>query len=170
MKHPKYLLPVLGLLIVAATLWCIRHPRTLPENQCSPVYQHYAQVPGIQASFVKDFPLNDTLSIDVTFLQATTDSAWTLLRQDFGVKPLHNKIIERHGKNAVSMRLAPKKDYSLPMDTTCRTNNDLLLISRAEQIICIFHVSSSWQIKAIEDWQFNAMINRTPLKTIENEQ
>jgi hypothetical protein len=170
MKNKRPLFVVLLCLLLAGGVVLALIPCSPMPWQCSKLYWQYRGQEGIKATYVKQYPVDDTTLVDVTLLQATTDSAWTLLSQDFGVKPLNNKIIERHGKNAVSMRLAPKKDYSLPMDTTCRTNNDLLLISRAEQIICIFHVSSSWQIKEIEDWQFNAMINRTPLKTIENEQ
>ena len=169
MKHQKYILPVLGLLILATTLWCIRQPRILPESQCSPAYWHYAQVPGIEASFVKDFPLNDTVSIDVTLLQATTDPAWQRLREDFGINHLTPKMLDNLNKGKVVTRFAPKCNYSMLMDSVCKVNNDLLSFSFTDQIVSVFHVEDTVQFHAVKMWQLNAMINKYPLKKIKNE-
>lgn len=59
-------------------------PRQLTPEECGALYQRYKDAEGIDASFIKDFPVNDTLSVDVTTLQATTDSAWCALLLNFG--------------------------------------------------------------------------------------
>lgn len=70
-----------GLLVCAAV---VLRPRQLPLEECSQLYRDYADNPHVTVAFIKDFPVNDTLRVDVTTLQATTDSAWYALLQDFG--------------------------------------------------------------------------------------
>ena len=72
---------LVGGLVSAAVLG---RPRQLPLEECSPEYLRYKDAPGIKASFVKDFPVNDTLAVDVLLLEATSDSAWCALLLDFG--------------------------------------------------------------------------------------
>lgn len=72
-------------LVVAALVLVVKyHPRTVPIEECSQIYRDYADNPHIAVAFIKDFPVNDTLAVDVTTLQATTDSAWCALLLDFG--------------------------------------------------------------------------------------
>jgi len=169
-KSHLWLWLVLGMLLVLVvlTLWH-RWYWFFPNRAASSVYVKYHGTDGLKVAFVKDFPLNDTVSVDVTLLQATTDSAWQVLREDFGVKQLNDTVERINGSKATSYRYAPKKDYSLPMDTTCHANNDLLFLSRYEQTIGVFHIDYSYQIKAIKDWLFEAMINNLSLKTMNHE-
>ena len=55
------------------------------------------------------------------------------------------------------------------MDTSCPINNDFISYSFAEHIICVFHLEDPIQLRAIQIWQFKAMINNKPLTTIANE-
>lgn len=169
----SYLPLAAALLLLGATMAAIvlffHGTVVVPPSQCSPVYQRYAHVPGIEASFVKDFPLNDTLAIDVTLLHATTDSAWQRLKEDFGPDHLTPKMLDNLNKGKVASRFAPKSDYSLYMDTICKSNNDLISFSFTDQIVCVFHIENALQIHAVKMWQLNAMINNDPLISIENE-
>ncbi len=61
---------IAGVVLVAAILLMVRlWPQTLRDDECSPLYQRYCHTPGIEASFVKGFRINDTLAIDATLLQ-----------------------------------------------------------------------------------------------------
>ena len=79
---------VVGLLLLVecAALWAYRScPRTLPESQCSEVYRRYAHVPGVEAAFVKGFPINDTLGVDVTLLRAADSAGWAYMMEAFHI-------------------------------------------------------------------------------------
>ena len=54
-------------------------------SQCSELYRHYAAVDGIDATFIRDYPVNDTLLLDVTLLQAKDSADWERLVEDFGL-------------------------------------------------------------------------------------
>ncbi len=169
--NKRTLINLAVILAAALAFLAVRYlPGVLSERKCSLVYQHYAHLPGIEATFVKDYPVFDTLAFDVTLLHASSDTAWQLLCHDFGIKPLNSIVVQRHGVSPVTCRFAPKQDYSLPMDSVCRSNNDLLLISQAEQNICIFHTYNHSQITALQVWLINIIINKTPLTSITNEE
>ena len=74
MKRTDYITLLICLLAVGVALVVVRCPRTVPWEQCSEVYKKYSQMDGINAAYIKDYRINDTLTIGVTLLEATTDS------------------------------------------------------------------------------------------------
>ena len=63
---------ILALLLTAATGWRM-HP---VEPEGSELYERYKDMPGVRVGFVKDFPINDSLTCDVTTFEALTDEGW----------------------------------------------------------------------------------------------
>lgn len=134
------------LLIVLGTLTVKLWPRTVPFSQCSVAYQTYANQPGIRAAFIKDYRINDTVRVDVTLLEAQTDSAWTQLTDDFNAQLPPD--MPPPPPNTADFWYAPHGNYSLPMDTIL-TNNDIIAVSHDIRTIAIFHIESEKQIDAI---------------------
>jgi hypothetical protein len=166
-KSHLWLWLVLGMLLVLAvlTLWH-RWYWFFPNRAASSVYVKYHGTDGLKVAFVKDFPLNDTVSIDVTLLQATTGPAWQRLKDDFGYLSHDQEYEDKRGN--IDYKFSPKKNYSQPMDQSCFLNNDGIVFSHKEKIICVFHFCRQFQREAFLDWQFNAMINDTTLSNINN--
>ena len=126
-----------------------RHVPTVPFEQCSELYQRYADTEGIEASFVQGYRLNDNVRVDVTLLQATDSAAWVGLMKDFAIPilpPEYNELVIKNG--SVSMRLFPKGHPERNMDTTL-LDNDYLIYYRKMQNICIFHIDEEAQISAL---------------------
>lgn len=143
---PWLLVLALCLLIVAGTLCIKLWPRTTPLDQCSVLYQKYFNIPGIKASFVKDYRVNDTLSIDATVLEATTDSAWAMLQNDFGVPKLSEANNELNDKlNSICLWIAPKNNHKSVIDSTMY-DSDLVVVSRHTHTISVFHTTAESQI------------------------
>ena len=71
------------LALLTGALRLRRHYLPLDGPTCA-LYEKYKDSPGIKASYLRDYPINDTLAVDVTTLQATSDSAWCALLLDFG--------------------------------------------------------------------------------------
>lgn len=154
----------LCLLIVVGTLCVKLWPRTVPFEQCSEIYQKYAHTPGIDAAFVKDYRINDTVTIDATVLEATTDSAWAMLQNDFNVPIIPDEYKELlDNSKSISLRLAPKNNPKAPMDSIL-LNNDMITISRKMQTIQVFHVTSALQIASI----FNKKTDELKYQEYEN--
>ena len=73
--------------LAAITLWK-RWYWFFPQQQTSELYQRYAGAEGIDAAYVTDYRVNDSLFVDVTVLQATTDTGWARLQKDLNVSDL----------------------------------------------------------------------------------
>ena len=130
--------------------------RTVPLEECSGIYQHYHDNPHIAATFLKDFRVNDTVTVDVTLLEAKDDEGWEEMREKINIKPIPQEVYEILGEEAeedVWVWLAPKNNYHLPMDDIL-LNNDVLSVSRKKKQLCIFETVSEKQIDAISKRQF----------------
>ena len=60
---------ILLLLLAAVTVWKMRPA----PAEGSELYQRYKDQPGVRVGFIKDFPINDSLTCDVTTFEALTD-------------------------------------------------------------------------------------------------
>ena len=84
-----WILTLIGLVLCLGVAWAMKSmPRLLSDEECSPLYQRYCHTPGIEASFVKGFRINDTLAIDATLLHATDSASWARLKTDFEIPEL----------------------------------------------------------------------------------
>ncbi len=73
---------ILLLLLATVTAWRMR-----PEPvEGSELYQRYKDLPGVRVGFIKDFPLNDTLTCDVTTFEALTDEGWQWMLDSLGLQ------------------------------------------------------------------------------------
>ncbi|MBR4505919.1 MAG: hypothetical protein IKP21_04005, partial [Bacteroidales bacterium] len=61
--------------ITAAARW----HRLFPTGEVSELYRAYMDTPGVDATFIRGFQVNDTVSVDVTLLQATDSAGWATL-------------------------------------------------------------------------------------------
>ena len=147
MKRSRILTLLLCLLLLGAGAAVILTPRTVPYEQCSDIYRKYAEMDGIEASFIKDYRINDTAFIDATVLEATTDSAWAVLQKDFNVPIIPEEYRELFD-HSIDFRLAPKNNPQAPTDSNL-LNNDLIVVSQEMQTITILHITSEAQIDII---------------------
>ena len=147
MKRTDYITLLICLLAVGVALVVVRCPRTVPWEQCSEVYKKYSQMDGINAAYIKDYRINDTLTIAVTLLEATTDSGWATLQEDFEVPAIQEYKEYYYDSNKVSLKQYTK---SVPLYSDGDTLiNDLITISYYKHTIGHFVIQSEEQKRAI---------------------
>ena len=145
----SYIIPALLVVVgMAWSAWRYTHPRQLPLSQCSVLLREYRKVEGIQASYLKDFPLDDTLSVSVTILTATDSASWIRLLDDFH-SPTDTCNYPSPDMSAVKSFMCPKDRLGLPMATTSVLNNDYIIISPHNKTLCIYHIECEEQMEAI---------------------
>ena len=134
------------LLIVLGTLTVKLWPRTVPFDQCSVAYQTYAGQPGICASFIKDYKINDTVFVDVTLLEAIDSVGWDILKTDFKVPPppLELQPLIDNGEDLLFTKHIPKY-----IANTSAFPYDLLVISHLTHTLTVFHINSDIEKHAI---------------------
>ena len=149
MSKKEWLLTALMCLLVAgASVAYVKWPRTVPFEQCSVVYQRYANHPGIQASFIKDKYINDSISIPVTLLQAEDSAAWEQLMNIIYSNYSQEARDYMMNSNKIRVRAIPKGHLDLPADSVF-LNNDIVAIDAINQTVCIFNLTDTSQLYAI---------------------
>ncbi len=159
MKRKDTIINILIFVVIVGGALVYRYMQSVvPYWQCSEVYKRYHKVEGVRASYIKNFPLNDTLTIGVTLLEATTDSGWAMLQRDFSITPIPPEVINLIDSNSVDLWLASKRDYSRHKDSIL-SNNYLIAASRFKHKIAIFDIWSEEQLDAIYYYHFNKIQN-----------
>lgn len=159
---------VVALLLSSGVTLMVKYwPKTLSEEECGPLYRQYAHVPGIEASYVKGFRVNDTLTIDATLLRATDSAGWAQLREDYEVPDsLWNDTSSPKSKS-ITLVLRKKGQTKNVIDTNL-LNNDYVAINMPEHLIGIYHITDSAQMYACIDYHLQSIVSkylRIPLVT-----
>ena len=161
MKRKDTIINILIFVVIVGGALVYRYMQSVvPYWQCSEVYKRYAHTKDIRATYIKNFPLNDTLTVGVTLLEATTDSGWARLMEDFAIIPIPSDILAYCDSNTVNMWMAAKRDYSLRADPDL-LNNDLIAMNYLKHIISVFHLESENQQDAILHYQTESITLKT---------
>lgn len=134
-----------------------RWHRIFPTDEVSELYTRYEHVEGLDVSYIKDFKVNDTVCVDVTMLEAKTDSAWALLKRDFEVAELVPDIQRRidNGVDLIVSRLIPKFTQEV---ATCSYTFDILATSHLTHTLTVFHLKSDEESDAVLYYNFDKSI------------
>lgn len=148
-KFWVYFVLVLAVALGAITL-VYRWQRIFPSKEDSELYRRYANTEGIEVSYVKKYRINDTLTVDVTLIEAADTSVWDQVCEDFNIpllntfpedirrKFLSDQIFEHRGKND-TLEINGNQVYRI----------DLLIFSRKKMMLCVYHSLTHEQYDAI---------------------
>ena len=150
-------------LAVAAAFALKQCHRTLPESQCSEIYRRYAHVPGVEAAFVKGFPINDTLGVDVTLLRATDSAGWDFMIDAFGLPTEVLETVKESSEFNIWVWRSPKNEPEKRIILSSQNKDSILeivVISFAEHQIGIFHSGSKEEEDAIMNYNLDRTTNK----------
>lgn len=127
-------------------------PRTVPFDQCSDVYKRYAKMDGVDATFIKDYKVNDSIVVSATLLETNDTCMWEKLCEDMHI-PSITKIPEEFKDLFLSKNTF---GYIVEKDSTLIAEKDMCLknlyvYSRKDMTICVFHSLTEEQYDAIID-------------------
>lgn len=150
MKMKRTVTYTLLVLAVAAAAAAVVWRCVSPRRQVIPLFERYRHADGIAASYIHNYHVNDTLLVDVTLLEALSDTGWAMLQHNFNI-PIVPKEWEKAfyaDGSQTALKMVPKDNPSLPMDTIIM-NNDLVAISYPRRSICVFSIESMSQLKTL---------------------
>lgn len=129
-------------------------PRELPASKCGEVYQRFQDMEDMEASYVKDYEIDDSTRVDVTVLHATSDSSWLELVKAFGFR-----LTETIEDNGIGMRRAPRIN---PYATIGKAAPDDYVITyfRDEHTVYLFDSQNESVIELIAKAQFKRYLNK----------
>lgn len=125
-------------------------PQVVPFSQCSDVYKRYAKMDGVDATFIKDYKVNDTVFVDVTLLEAIDSTGWDILKKDFEVPnlPLELQQLVDSGKDLVFTKMISEPAAS-----------HLLAISYLTKTLTVFHIENDVEKHAVKYHNFDKSTN-----------
>ena len=167
----KHILPIVAAIaLIVGTLAFRLWPRTLKPEECSVLYQRYADSPDICATYIKNYRVNDTLTLNATLLEALTDSGWAELKHVLAIKePDKNlDLIQPSIDNGDEAFTLIQKNPTRP----CIGDLDIGVAARRDRYVCIFHMQCQQDKKsiftAIMDLIFESLKNNINLTGGEN--
>ncbi len=137
------------LAVLAAVAWRC-WPRTVPLSQCSEVYQRYHDTPGIQASFIKNKQINDTLRLDMTILEAEDSLAFANLLKSMGKSDEYITDILSLGGNTDKCYSGTFRRGELgSLGDSDDANNEVRSVFPVRMTVAIFHTRTAEELKAV---------------------
>lgn len=149
----RWLIVMLAVLLCAGGVLLWKYGgRLFRDGDVSETYLKYKDVPGVDATFVKDFAINDSVCVDVTILKATDEDGWAMLQKDYDIKPYTKEVLDilekSGGVNKVDMRYIAKETNCTHRDSTL-SYNDIVAISRDDYMVAVFSIDRQEQAKAV---------------------
>ena len=178
-KHKIISVLIIAAVAAAVVIWRQR-PRQLSCTQCNELFQHYMDNDHINVSFIKDFPVNDSISVDVTTLDAVDSIGWATLIEDCnisvanfekdkayidslypGAYPKDKEIVLlwRSYKCNPGSRINPQITNYRGYKPTDTIETEECTASLTNHNVCIFHTLTLAERKAVSSYQYNKMIS-----------
>ena len=143
---------IVSLLVAVSLVVAALHfrPRPVPLDECSELYRRYADNPDIRAAYVKNYRINDTLTLSATLLEAANDTGWAVLQHDFKIIPYPPEIMALiKDTNTVSSWYVQHGTSNGAMDTVHIGSNDFVVASQFKHFVTIFDLPTGDQVMAI---------------------
>lgn len=128
--------------LAGGTILC-RHYLPTPGPTYA-LFERYKSNPHIDASLLRDFRIEDTLTVDVITLQADSDSAWCALMADFGMPEEFIELYRENKdffmaneRNSIVMISIDKKNPNKRLPKS-DPNSRLVIGSFSKRTLCIF--------------------------------
>ncbi len=136
--------------VVGATVAYRRH--MVPLDECSEVYRRYHKTEGIQAAFIRDMPINDTLNVDMTLLVADDSLTFVNLLKGWGKSEeyIHDLMKSRIDERTRFIRRAPIGHPELPADAD-DSKNELVAVFPVQNSVAFFHFENEEQLNLTYD-------------------
>lgn len=150
MRRTKLITIIFCLLLLCGGTAVIFLPQVVPYSQCNEVYKMYSNRAGIDATFVRGYVIDDTITVDVTLLRALDTAGWNSMRREFAVPDLDEEIQHYidNGGNPITVKLANRHNLA-GFDPDSPDDVEVLAISYIHESISIFHTTNKKEIDAI---------------------
>ena len=169
---------LLALALGAITL-AHRWHRIFPSDEVSDIYLRYRDTDGLDVSYVKKYRVNDTVLVDVTLLETHDSVLWDSLCEDFLIpsisklpeefrrKHLSDETFGYRVEEATSQKVKESKSQKVEKSKRLKHSNtqaskhsqkasrlrrDLIVYSRKNMTLCVFH--------SLDDKQYDAIIDK----------
>ncbi|MBQ6096621.1 MAG: hypothetical protein IJK99_02625 [Bacteroidales bacterium] len=164
MKINRWIVVLLGVIALATSVaaLCRACDRRVVESECSEVYRRYKDRDDLSVVFVKDYRIGDSITVDVTTIEAKDSTNWDKLLRDLNVHEYTislNRQYVQEGKSPVSTSYRLKDNPSQKSTDNDNPNNTLMVTAYREQIVYFFSIDSKNQTHNIMDVKLSEIVH-----------
>ena len=144
----RWLITLLLVAAVATAAGVVVWRHVLPMLQVSDIYRRYEHVDGIAASYIHNYPVNDTLTLDVTLLEVSDSAVWEQVCEELDLLTMAD-IPEEYRERFFTpngFMLHTEQDTVRKYGEHRRT---VFICSYYNRSVCIFHSVTDEQYDAI---------------------
>ena len=149
-------------LLAVATVLVVKYwHHTLPAEECGEVYCRYSNRDDLKVSFLKDFRINDSTTVDVTTLTAKDSAGWEALLREMNIKEgTIRKQTEavKSGKTALTEYYCMNNHPEQRIKVKECSDFDLVIFSFNEYVTYIFDVNTIEQGRRIQAHKNNEIL------------
>ena len=143
----KRRLLIIGLVVLlcaaTATTWVYRQ-RLFAPRHVSETYLKYADRQDVEATFIRDFHINDTVAVAVTVLVAQDEESWmellsTLMRVHINLYPESVRHAYLNGGDVIGIRCYPANQPQQQMSLADIDDVELAISYNSTRTVYVFH-------------------------------
>ena len=148
---------ILCLLTVAGCTVYVLWSSIVPLGKTSEVYRRYAQRDDLKVGFVKDYRINDTITVDVTTITAPDSASWEALLREMNVNE-ETIAIQRETMKSATTYYSAKGHPEERVSIKKVPEFDLVVLSVKELTIYSFDVESIEKSRIIQMHKYSEYI------------
>lgn len=132
------------LLVTVGTVAVIVWPRPKPDYQRGFLYQHYANRDGFLYQHIDNYALNDTVTVSVSLVEASNDSAWAVMKWELPSVFPQEDAYQYFRSRTISIKYVDKKD---PREggSTEEGRHDISVVEHHSRTLFIFEIENKYQ-------------------------
>ena len=165
-RRRYWILPMaVGLVAALLTVIVIRAPRTVPLAETSEVYRQYRHLPGVRAAFIHQMPINDTLRLDMTLLEAEDSAAFADLLIKMGKsEEFIKELMYFQDKENTRFSNACLRGNPGTVGDTDMTKNEVISFFPGRKTVAVFHTLSEKDGNVVLNKSYFKEINVKPIE------
>ncbi len=114
-----------------------------PSGETSEVYRQYRHQPGVRAAFIRQMPINDTLRLDMTLLEAEDSAAFADLLRKMGKREEFVKeLMFYEDDESACFSNACLRGNPGTVGDTDMTKNEVISFFPGRKAVAVFHTLS----------------------------
>lgn len=146
MKH-RWVIVCLVALLCAGAVAVVKYRHSIwGDVMVSETYSHYVDNTDVEATFVRDFRVNDSVTVDVTLLKAKNDKMWMELKSRFcniniDEVPEQYRDLVLNG-DGICVNKYPANRPDLPVTDTTTADIELAVADNRQHTVYVFHADT----------------------------
>ncbi len=164
MKINRWIVVLLGVIALATSVaaLCRACDRRVVESECSEVYRRYKDRDDLSVAFVKDYRIGDSITVDVTTIEAKDSTKWEKLLSSTNLPRIFIlKLLDNNNENITRVVTYYSHRGDITMTSSAYSPGcELVVVSPEEHCLYVFDIETVEQADCIQNNERKRIIHK----------